>query len=84
MTYPTISPEVKSDQQPAIHSEAGAFFDTATVARFLSCTPRTVTRLCALGHLPAFRLGAGRTSWRISEADLMAFITRHGPPDLPA
>jgi hypothetical protein len=33
------------------------------------------------GILPAFRLGSSHSSWRVSEANLMAFIHRHGHHD---
>ncbi len=55
--------------------------DTSTVAELLGCSTRTVTNLFTSGHLPAFRLGPGRTSWRCTETDLLAFVARHGHHD---
>ncbi len=59
----------------------GTFLDTAEVAELLGCCTRTVTSLIARGHLSATRLGPGRTSWRVAEEDLWAFIHQHGHHD---
>ncbi|WP_019588843.1 helix-turn-helix domain-containing protein [Deinococcus apachensis] len=57
---------------------AGCFIDTATVAEFLGCTARTVVNLIRRGHLPAVRLGEGRTAYRVPVAALLEFVTRFG------
>jgi excisionase family DNA binding protein len=62
-------------------SDAAILLDTETVAELLACTPRNVTRLITAGHLPAFRLGPGKSSWRVTAADLAAFIRRWGQHD---
>ncbi len=56
----------------------GELLDTATVAELLSCTSRTVTNLIQRGHLPAVRLGPGRSAYRVSAAALLDFVTRYG------
>lgn len=63
---------------PASYSDSGAFLSSSEVADLLACDPRTVTRLCVNGVLPATRLGPGRTSWRVRSADLWSFIHRYG------
>lgn len=72
---------------PAAVSGAGVFISTLDAAELLACTPRTVVRLITAGHLPATRLGPGRTSYRISADELHAFTTRYGhhsPSDVAA
>lgn len=63
---------------PVLHLGAGDFLDTATAAELLACSTRTVTNLITRGHLPAVRLGPGRTAYRIPTEALLAFIARHG------
>ena len=59
-------------------SDVAVFLTTETVADFLACSPRNVTRLITAGHLPATRLGPGKSSWRVTETDLLAFTVRYG------
>lgn len=66
------------DRPPPIPSEGGTFLSSSEVADILGCDRRTAIRLFASGNLRAFRLGPGRTSWRVSEAALWEFITRYG------
>lgn len=61
---------------------AGDVLTTTAAAELLACHPRTVTALIMGGQLRAFRLGKGRTAWRIWTADLLAFVGQHGTPDL--
>ncbi len=63
---------------PVSYSDSGDFLTSSEVADLLACDPRTVTRLCMNGVLPATRLGPGRTSWRVRSADLWSFIHRYG------
>ena len=66
-------------------SDVAILLTTETVADFLACSPRNVTRLITAGHLPATRLGPGKSSWRVTETDLLAFTQRwghHSPADV--
>ncbi len=75
---PTTNTASVIDRPPPIPSEGGAFLSSSEVADILGCDRRTAIRLFASGNLRAFRLGPGRTSWRVSETALWEFITRYG------
>ncbi len=75
---PTTSTSSVIDRPPPIPSEGGIFLSSSEVADILGCDRRTAIRLFASGNLRAFRLGPGRTSWRVSETALWEFITRYG------
>jgi len=48
------------------------------VADLLHCSPQTVRRLINVGHLRARRLSdRPRSEWRITDADLRAYLGRH-------
>lgn len=49
----------------------------AEVAKRLAVSPQCVYMLCADGLLPHIRVGRGRGTIRILEADLQAFIEQH-------
>lgn len=66
---------------PLVHLGAGDFLDTALAAELLACSTRTVTNLIRRGHLPAVRLGPGRTAYRIPADALLSFVERHGHHD---
>lgn len=66
------------DTPPPYFPGAGELLDTATVAELLACTTRTVTNLIQRGHLPAVRLGPGRTAYRVSAPALFDFVARYG------
>jgi excisionase family DNA binding protein len=78
MQPPTATTNTTPPLSPASYSDSGDFLTSLQVADLIACHPRTVTRLCVNGVLPATRLGPGRTSWRVRSADLMAFIHRYG------
>ena len=66
-------------------SDVAVFLTTETVADFLACSPRNITRLITAGPLPATRLGPGKSSCRVTETDLLAFTHRwghHSPADV--
>ena len=46
----------------------------ADVAKRLRCSPSLVYGLCASGKLPHHRLGLGRGTIRVTEAQLEAFL----------
>ena len=46
----------------------------ADVAKRLRCSPSLVYSLCASGKLPHHRLGLGRGTIRVTEAQLAAFL----------
>jgi len=46
----------------------------ADVAKRLRCSPSLVYGLCASGKLPHHRLGLGRGTIRVTEAQLAAFL----------
>jgi excisionase family DNA binding protein len=47
------------------------------VATMFRCTPQTVRRLINVGHLRARRLSdRPRSEWRITDADLRAYLAR--------
>ena len=52
------------------------------VAAELRLTERSVRRLIALGHLPAFRLGDKGASVRVDRAELHEWL--HADPEQPA
>lgn len=61
--------------------------DTAVAAELLACSSRTITNLITRGHLPAVRLGPGRTAYRIPASALLDFAARYGhcePGDVAA
>jgi excisionase family DNA binding protein len=87
MQPPTATTSTTPPLSPASYSDSGDFLTSLQVADLIACHPRTVTRLCVNGVLPATRLGPGRTSWRVRSADLWSFIHRYGhhePADLAA
>ena len=51
-------------------------FTVDEVATRLKVTPLTVRRWLNSGELDGTRLSAGRAGWRISEADLAAFLAK--------
>lgn len=63
---------------PASLVDAGGSLTTSEVADVLGCHTRTVTRLIRRGHLPAVRLGPGRTAYRVASSALLAFVLRYG------
>jgi excisionase family DNA binding protein len=81
MQPPTATTNTTPAHLAAPPSDAAILLDTDTVAELLACSPRNVTRLITAGHLPAFRLGPGKSSWRVTDADLIAFIGRWGQHD---
>jgi excisionase family DNA binding protein len=52
------------------------YFTVDEVAKRLKVTPLTVRRWLNNGDLDGTRLSAGRAGWRISEADLEAFLEK--------
>lgn len=66
---------------PLLHLGEDTHLDTAVAAQMLACTPRTVINLITRGHLPAVRLGPGKTAYRIPAAALLAFVMRYGTLD---
>ena len=87
MTHSPGYPARVTKSLPAAISGAGDFISTLDAAHLLACTPRTVVRLIIAGHLPAIRLGPGRTSYRIATDDLHTFTARYGhhnPTDVAA
>jgi excisionase family DNA binding protein len=52
------------------------YFTVDEVAKRLKVTPLTVRRWLNNGELDGTRLSAGRAGWRISEADLEAFLAK--------
>ena len=85
MTHAPGYPARVTKSMPAAISGAGNFITTLDAAHLLACTPRTVVRLITAGHLPATRLGPGKSSWRVTETDLLAFTQRwghHSPADV--
>lgn len=51
-----------------------AMLKPAQAAKVLSCSARTVTRMCELGKIRAVRIGCGsKTSWRINRDHLYEF-----------
>ena len=75
----TASTAHRHPHAPAL--AAGDLLDTATAAELLACSTRTVTNLIQRGHLPALRLGAGRTAYRIHAHALHDFAARYGHHD---
>lgn len=80
MTPRTLSQD-RPPPSPAPLEGAGDLLTTADVADLLGCHPRTVTRLIQAGHLPALRLGPGRTAYRVASSALLAFVQRYGAHD---
>ena len=52
------------------------YFTVDEIAKRLKVTPLTVRRWLNSGDLEGTRLSAGRAGWRISEADLEAFLAK--------
>lgn len=48
------------------------------VAEVMACSERTVRNLITRGHLHAFRLGPGRTAYRVPVSALLHFMIEHG------
>jgi excisionase family DNA binding protein len=66
-----------NDMTPPYVLAPGDLLTTPAIAALLSCHKRTALRLIEAGYLPALRLGAGRSSYRVHAADLVAFIQQH-------
>ncbi|TSA78939.1 helix-turn-helix domain-containing protein, partial [Deinococcus detaillensis] len=60
---------------------AAQFMPTRAAAALLGCSVRTVLNLIVAGHLPAIRLGPGRSGYRIAPAALLDFAARFGSHD---
>lgn len=73
----TTSPQPINNPLYRADSETAELLTTSQVAQRLNCTPRTVTRLIRRGDLPASRLGAGRTAYRVAATTLLTFLATY-------
>ncbi len=61
--------------------EGERLLSVGDVADRLKVTEDTVRRWLREGRLQAYRLGGGRSGWRISEADLRRFLESTRRPE---